>query len=121
MERHSFETYQILSRISGLHDVASWAAYHHETLDGSGYPYSLGSGGLPREARILAVADVFQAMAQNRPYRSSVPPRQILENLQLRARDGQLDAGVVALVAGHLDACWCAALDGEDCPATTMP
>ncbi|MDD5388157.1 MAG: HD domain-containing protein [Gallionellaceae bacterium] len=121
MERHSFETYQILSRIPGLHEVAAWAAYHHETLDGSGYPYSLVGGGLPREARIVAVADVFQAMAQNRPYRSSVPPVQILENLQQRARNGQLDASVIELVARHLDACWRAAIDGEEIPATPPP
>jgi len=121
IERHSFETYQILSRIPGLHDVAAWAAYHHETLDGCGYPYSLGGIGLPREARIVAVADVFQAMAQNRPYRSSVPPVQILENLQQRARNGQLDADVVERVAGHLDACWRAAIDGEDVAVTTIP
>jgi HD-GYP domain-containing protein (c-di-GMP phosphodiesterase class II) len=104
-----------------LREVAAWAAYHHETLDGRGYPYSLGSGGLPREARIVAVADVFQAMAQDRPYRSSVPPGQILENLQQRAHRGQLDASVVELVAGHLDACWHAAIDGEHCLVTTTP
>jgi HD-GYP domain-containing protein (c-di-GMP phosphodiesterase class II) len=111
IERHSFETYQILSRISGLHDIAAWAAYHHETLDGGGYPYSLGGSRLPREARIVAVADVFQAMAQNRPYRAPMPAARILESLQQRARDGQLDAGVVALVAANLEACWHAASD----------
>jgi HD-GYP domain-containing protein (c-di-GMP phosphodiesterase class II) len=121
MERHSFETFQILSRITGLREVAAWAAYHHETLDGSGYPYSLGSGRLPLEARIVAVADVFQAMAQNRPYRSRVPPLKILENLQLRARNGQLDASLVDLVAANLDACWRAAIDGEDGLVTTTP
>jgi len=121
IERHSFETYQILRRIPGLHDIAAWAAYHHETLDGRGYPYSLGSGGLPREARIVAVADVFQAMAQNRPYRSSVAPVPILENLQQRVLNGQLDASLVKLVSGHLDACWRAAIADEDVPLTTTP
>lgn len=121
MERHSFETYQILSRIPGLHDVAAWAAYHHETLDGRGYPYSLGGGGLPREARIVAVADVFQAMAQNRPYRASMPALLILENLQSRARNGKLDAGVVALVERHLDACWQAAGAAEADALTPTP
>ena len=112
MNRHSFETYQILRRIPGLEEVAAWAAYHHETLDGSGYPYRLHAGDLPRPARLLAVADVFQAMAQNRPYRGSVPAREILELLQLRAREGHLDAGAVALVERNLDACWRAACEG---------
>jgi HD-GYP domain-containing protein (c-di-GMP phosphodiesterase class II) len=116
IERHSFETYQILNRIPGLHDIAAWAAYHHETLDGGGYPYSLGGSGLPREARIVAVADVFQAMAQNRPYRAPTPAARILDCLQKRARDGQLDAGVVALVAGNLEACWRSAVVGVEMP-----
>lgn len=119
IERHSFETYQILCRIRGFEDIAAWAAYHHETLDGSGYPYGLGGGGLPRQARIVAVADVFQAMAQNRPYRTSMPPGEILENLQQRVRDGHLDGELVELVAQHLDACWHAAIDGQE--LTTMP
>lgn len=117
MNRHSFETYQILRRIPGLEDVAAWAAYHHETLDGTGYPYRLRAGGLPRPARLLAVADVFQAMAQNRPYRGSLPPERILESLRQRVRDGKLDAGAVALVENNLDACWGAAVEGMRNPA----
>lgn len=109
MNRHSFETYQILRRIQGLEDVAAWAAYHHETLDGGGYPYGLGAQGLPRPARLLAVADVFQAMAQDRPYRPSVPASQILDLLVQRAREGKLDASAVGLVEANLDACWRAA------------
>ena len=114
MNRHSFETYQILRRIPGLEDVAAWAAYHHETLDGAGYPYRLPAGGLPRPARLLAVADVFQAMAQNRPYRGSLPPERILDSLRQRARDGKLDAAAVALVENHLDDCWQVALEGME-------
>lgn len=113
MHRHSFETYQILRRIPGLEDVAAWAAYHHETLDGAGYPYNLTGQGLPRPARLIAVADVFQAMAQNRPYRASVPPLQILDLLRDKAREGKLDGGAVELVGQHLDACWRAASDGH--------
>lgn len=113
MHRHSFETYQILRRIPGLEDVAAWAAYHHETLDGAGYPYNLSGQGLPRPARLIAVADVFQAMAQNRPYRASVPPLQILDLLRDKAREGKLDASAVELVGHHLDACWRAASDGH--------
>jgi HD-GYP domain-containing protein (c-di-GMP phosphodiesterase class II) len=116
MHRHSFETYQILRYIPGLEEVAAWAAYHHETLDGGGYPYNLDSRGLPRPARLIAVADIFQAMAQNRPYRGSVAPGEILELLRHRAREGKLDAGAVALVGDHLEACWQAA-HGEPVPA----
>lgn len=110
MHRHSFETYQILRRISDLEDVATWAAWHHETLDGGGYPYGLDGGALPLEARILAVADVFQALAQARPYRGPMEPAQILAELRRRADLGLLDARVVALVGERLDTCRQAAL-----------
>ena len=110
MNRHSFETYQILRRIPGLDDVAHWAAYHHETLDGSGYPYGVRGVELPLEARIIAVADIFQALAQNRPYRAAMPPGEILDNLKERVKRGFLDAGVVAKVEGQLDDCWRAAI-----------
>lgn len=58
-------------------------------MDG-GYPYTLTGQGLPKPARIIAVADVFQAMAQNRPYRASVPPLRILDLLRDKAREGKL-------------------------------
>jgi HD-GYP domain-containing protein (c-di-GMP phosphodiesterase class II) len=113
MNRHSFETYQMLRRIPGLEDVAAWAGYHHETLDGSGYPYSLKAGELPAEARIVAVADIFQALAQERPYRGPLPPEAILGELQKRAREGRLDAGIVALVEDRLADCWSVAVAAE--------
>ena len=117
MNRHSFETYQILRRIPGLDDVAAWAAYHHETLDGTGYPYNLDGHELPRPARLIAVADIFQALAQDRPYRVSLTAPTILEILQDRAGEGKLDSSAVKLVADNLDACWHAA-NVEAVPAT---
>ena len=60
MLRHSFETYQILRRIDGMEEIALWAAYHHERLDGNGYPFHRKDADLPCEARLIAVADVFQ-------------------------------------------------------------
>lgn len=110
MKRHSFETYQILRRIPGLHEVAAWAAYHHETLDGSGYPYSLRADGLPLPARIIAVADIFQAMAQDRPYRASMPVERIVELLSQRAAEGALDQEVVKVLAARPESCWQAAV-----------
>jgi hypothetical protein len=64
---HSFETYQILRHIHGFEEIACWAAYHHEEPDGHGYPFHLGAASMSVEARILRVADIFQALAQDRP------------------------------------------------------
>ena len=110
MSRHSFDTYNILCNIKGLEQVALWAAQHHERVNGSGYPYHNRAGGLSLEARIIAVADVFQALAQQRPYRSPLPASDILAVLLSQVASGMLDAQVVACVADHLATCWQVAL-----------
>lgn len=105
INRHSFETYQILSGINGLEEVALWAAYHHETLDGIGYPFHRHDSELPPEARIIAVADIFQALSQQRPYREPVATEEIRNYLDTLAEQHHLDRDIVGLVATHLDEC----------------
>lgn len=111
MERHSFETYQILHHIPGLERVAEWAAFHHEALNGRGYPFRRSGDHLSREARIVAVADVFQALAQERPYRSRQRIEEIPRFLRDAVRRGVLDGDVVALACDDLDGCWRSATD----------
>ena len=109
MERHSFETYQILRHIPGLETIAEWAAFHHEALNGHGYPFRHKGGLLSREARIVAVADVFQALAQERPYRGAQPAEEILGILERFVANGVLDGDVVAVASQDFDASWLAA------------
>lgn len=109
VERHTFETWQILRRVAPLRELASWAAGHHEKVSGHGYPFGLHDDGLPLPARIVAVADVFQALAQRRPYRDSLPQAEILRMLRGMAGSGKLDGGLVELVARHVGACHAAA------------
>ncbi|MDD2720787.1 MAG: HD domain-containing protein [Gallionella sp.] len=106
IKRHSFDTYSILRNIKGLEQITQWAALHHERVDGSGYPYHLGQGGLPLEARIVAVADMFQALAQNRPYRAAMQPDAIMQELRMQAAEGKIDGGVLDYISDNLDACW---------------
>ena len=117
MARHSFESYQILRRIPGMDDIARWAAYHHEGPDGKGYPFHCRGKNLPLEARIIAVADVFQAMAQKRPYRGAMPPQEILRHLRDLGNSGHMDTPLVELVGQHLDACW----QKATCAKATQP
>ena len=105
MLRHSFESYQILRRIGGLEEIALWAAYHHEMPAGNGYPFHASSGELGKEARIIAVADVFQALAQNRPYRDSLSLPRIIAMLQQFVAEGHLDREIVSLVASNAEQC----------------
>lgn len=111
MRRHSFDTYGILKNIKGMETIALWATLHHERMDGSGYPYQLQAKDLSLEARIIAVADVFQALAQRRPYRDALTPDKILPVLKEHVGKGTLDEGVVSLVEANLQECWNAATE----------
>lgn len=110
VQRHSFDTFNILKNIHGLQEVALWAGQHHERVDGSGYPYHLVKRELSLEARIIAVADVFQALAQKRPYRDALPAGQVMAILREQADNDKLDADIVRKVEEHLQTCWEAAL-----------
>lgn len=100
---HSYETFQILHSIEGFEEITPWAAYHHEEPGGRGYPFRLNGEDLPLEARILRVADIFQALAQDRPYRSGLPGTEVLALLDEFVAEGRVDAAIVAVVRTHLD------------------
>lgn len=110
IQRHSFETYQILRGITGLEDITLWAAYHHETPDGHGYPFHRHGAELTVEMRIIAVSDVFQALAQCRPYRKPLAPAEILTVLRTFVHKDRLDGEIVELAGQHLQAAWQAAI-----------
>lgn len=69
----------ILERVEAFQDIAPIAGAHHERLDGGGYPDGLTAADLPLEARILTVADVFDALSADRPYRAAMPVEKALE------------------------------------------
>lgn len=99
MNAHSFETFQILRHIKGFEEITQWAACHHEEPDASGYPFHLHSGDLPLEARILRVADIFQAMAQDRPYRPGLSAEAVLEFMNRLVAEGRIEAAIVRVAA----------------------
>lgn len=103
MHRHCFDTWQLLKRISGFEEIARIAAMHHETLDGQGYPRGLSGAEVPRTARLIAVADVFQALVQNRPYRQPMPLPQAIEVMTQLVARGKLDPELVGLLFLHAD------------------
>jgi HD-GYP domain-containing protein (c-di-GMP phosphodiesterase class II) len=111
MRQHCFDTYSILKNIRGLERVSLWALQHHERMDGTGYPNHTKGIDLSFEARIVAVSDVFQALAQERPYRGALEKVVIMTLLKLEAEAGKLDEKVVAAVEANLEECWCAAVD----------
>jgi len=111
MHRHSYETYRILRHIHGFEQIAEWAGNHHETLLGDGYPFQHEHTELTIESRIIAVADIFQALAQERPYRRALSANEILQNLRTLANEGRIDNELVNLVTNNLESCYRAATE----------
>ncbi|MGJ3523168.1 HD-GYP domain-containing protein [Nitratidesulfovibrio sp. D1] len=103
MRRHAEHSMDILASVPGFTQVATWGALHHERMDGSGYPYRLTGDDLPLPARIVAVADVFTAIAEDRPYRGGMSPEAARAVLREQARDGKLDGELVDLLLSRYE------------------
>jgi putative nucleotidyltransferase with HDIG domain len=79
--RHPEAGARIVSLVEQLRETVPAVLHHHERWDGGGYPAGRARDEIPEEARILAVADSFDAMTSNRPYRRALPARVALEEL----------------------------------------
>jgi putative nucleotidyltransferase with HDIG domain len=95
MEQHPVIGERILSKVEGYSDIARIVRHHHERTDGLGYPDNLGGDDIPLLSRIIAVADAYNAMTSDRPYRDAMPSR--VARLRLaQAVESQFDTSVVA-------------------------
>jgi len=95
MERHSEIGERILRNVADYAEIADIVRHHHERVDGNGYPDRLEADDIPLLARIIAVADAYNAMTSDRPYRDAMPSR--VARLRLaQAVESQFDTSVVA-------------------------
>jgi diguanylate cyclase (GGDEF)-like protein len=93
MRRHPELGARILDH-ANLRDISGWVLAHHERVDGGGYPHGLAGDAIPLEARILAVADAYEAMTADRPYRTALGHDAAREELMAGAGT-QFDPAVV--------------------------
>jgi putative nucleotidyltransferase with HDIG domain len=95
MEEHSVIGERILQKVEDYSEIAAIVRNHHERLDGLGYPDGLQGEEIPVLSRVIAVADAYNAMTSDRPYRDAMPSR--VARLRLaQAVEGQFDTAVVA-------------------------
>jgi HD-GYP domain-containing protein (c-di-GMP phosphodiesterase class II) len=103
MDRHPFFGYQILEASDRLHMAAAIALNHHERWDGTGYPNGRRGEEIPIEARIVSLADIYDALRSARPYKKGFTHDQarriILEGDSRMSAEGHLDPELVALFA----------------------
>ncbi len=103
IRRHTFYTYRILEKIGLIDILNTGAAFHHEKLDGSGYPFHLDKSSLSLQARIFAIADVFTAITEDRPYRLGMNNEKAINVLRTMADKKALDFELVSLLEAHFD------------------
>ena len=103
VKEHPYYTRLILMNVRGFEKIADWAGFHHEKLNGSGYPFHFDAGDLDLGARILAVADVFSAITEDRPYRVGMPKEKSVAVLRGDAERGALDPAIIELLCEHYD------------------
>ncbi|MFT9056434.1 MAG: HD-GYP domain-containing protein [Ethanoligenens sp.] len=97
IKQHPEIGYTILSKSKDLSAVADIVLHHHERWDGKGYPSGLSGQDIPISSRIIAVADTYDAITSNRPYRAFVTPQYALEEIR-RSAGTQLDPTVVQIM-----------------------
>jgi putative nucleotidyltransferase with HDIG domain len=109
--RHSYDTGHILRKVFPDQPIADWAAMHHENLLGTGYPFHRQATDIPREARLIAVADIFQALSQERPYRGHMAKDDVMSRLDSLSQQGRIDPEMVQLLHAQLDRCYALAVE----------
>jgi len=98
VREHPEMTRRVLERVPGFAPLAPVAAAHHERLDGSGYPDGLTAEQLTMPMRLLAVADVYEALTSDRPYRAALRSEQALEIIRVESPHA-LDQDAAAALA----------------------
>lgn len=98
MKHHAAYTYYILSEIDDFEELRDWAAFHHERLDGTGYPFGRSADELSIPERMMACVDIYQALTESRPYKQGMSHEKTCHILQDMSDKGWLDPGIVQQV-----------------------
>ena len=103
VQQHTYHTYSILRRCGLPQNIVEWAGFHHEKLNGNGYPFCLKASQISGGARIITVADILVALAEDRPYRHGMDQGMVLATLTDMGRAKELDGYVIDVLNQHYD------------------
>lgn len=95
IKKHALKSWEILSSVSGFEDIARWAAFHHEKLDGSGYPFGYTAEELGHYERLMCCLDIYQALREERPYKKAKNHVATIAIMQRMAQYGSIDEQIV--------------------------
>ena len=102
MKHHAAYTYYILSDIDDFEEIRDWAAFHHERMDGTGYPFGRSAAELNTQERIMACVDIYQALTESRPYKQGMTHEKASGILWDMVKKGWIDGDIVR----EVDSCF---------------
>ena len=82
IKKHPEWSYRILSRVDSLKEIATWTRFHHERIDGSGYPFGIKGDEMPIESQIIAISDTIESMIAGRPYSERKKREEVIEEIE---------------------------------------
>ena len=103
MKQHPYYSMFILNKVEGFQEIANWVGHHHEYEDGFGYPDRLLSHEINEGIRILQLADIFCALAENRPYRNALSNEDIIRELEELVTQNKLEPLMVQKMSSKID------------------
>lgn len=103
IKEHPYYTRMILSDIEGFEAITEWAGNHHEKLNGRGYPRHLSADDLDLGARIMAVADIFSAITEDRPYRKGMDRETAMKVMRENVEFGAISGELVTMLHDHYE------------------
>ena len=103
VKEYAYYTNLLLKDVAGFEQIGRWASLHHEKLNGYGYPFRLKADDIPMGARIIAIADIFSAVAEIRAYRKGMTKEEVISTLKDNVEDGAMSGYIVDLLINNYD------------------
>lgn len=103
VKEYAYYTHLLLKNVEGFGQIGKWASLHHEKLNGYGYPFRLKADDIPMGARIIAIADIFSAVAEIRSYRAGMSKEEVIKTLTDYVETGAMSGYIVELLINNYD------------------
>ncbi|MCR5215281.1 MAG: HD domain-containing protein [Eubacterium sp.] len=103
VKEYAYYTSILLQDVAGFEQIGKWASLHHEKLNGYGYPFRLSADDIPMGARIIAIADIFSAVAEIRAYRSGMTKDEVITTLLQNVETGAMSGYIVDILINNYD------------------
>ncbi|SEQ94055.1 HD domain-containing protein [Lachnospiraceae bacterium NE2001] len=103
VKEYAYYTHLLLKDLTGFEQIGRWASLHHEKLNGYGYPFRLKADDIPMGARIIAIADIFSAVAEIRSYRAGMSKEEVIKTLADYVDSGAMSGYIVEILINNYD------------------